>query len=130
MKKLSFTVIPLLLIAITVISTEAFTTQTAHAGPNGYPVFHVTVNEPNIQAVKVSFIDINGNIVSPCALLEVRSRPDTEINYYIRPNTKQHIIISAYVSPSDQLHPFDGPEEQLYHREGDVDGLSDVTVVI
>jgi hypothetical protein len=130
MRKLSFAVIPLLLIAITVISTETFTTQTAHAGANGSPVFHVTVNEPNIQAVKLSFKDINGNIVSPCVLLEVKSRPDTEINYYIQPDTKQHIIISAYVSPIDQLHPCDGLEDQLYHREGDVDGLSDVTVVI
>ena len=126
--KMHFALIPLLLVALTVIPAEIFTTQTAHA--NGYPVLHVTVNEPNIQAVKLSFKDINGNIVSPCILLEVASRPDTEINYYIQPNTLQHVIIYVYDSPINQLHPCDGPEDPLHHKEGDVDGSSDVTVVI
>src|SRR5690242_9701762 len=82
--KMHFALIQLLLVALTVIPAEIFITQTAHAGPYGYPVLHVTVNEPNIQAVKLSFKGINGNLGSPCALLEVKSRPDTEINYYIQ----------------------------------------------
>ena len=130
MKKIIFTLAAPLLIAFTIIFAHPLATQTAHA-TNGVPFLHITVNEPDIQAVQLSFHDLNGNQVNPCVLLTNSSRPNTEINYAVQPNATQWIGVYAFTFPINQSSPCSNSPSETYSRVTEINvGSSDVTVTI